>query len=285
MGGGKNVGGNGLKVGQERGSKGKPTRANTGQLGKALANQQRAAQHARVHQLIARADETTMETERGKGKLRSVTECDDLEDFMAQATLANTDFTAIARRADGAMVLGSADGSAVTLAEDNTVTGRAGDFARVDAIVAQGDTAVVLDRSQTSVTQLKDDGSPGLALRAGLGATTMAADSMGRVLVADTRGGQLLVFGVDPLIQRQAYPVGGSPYGVAGSKTLVWVSLPAVNTVVGYDLATGIPVEKVRYPTVRQPNALAFDDTTNTLYAVSGAGGGVQVIRNADGTR
>ena len=58
MGGGKNVGGNGLKVGQERGSKGKPTRANTGQLGKALANQQRAAQHARVHQLIARADET-----------------------------------------------------------------------------------------------------------------------------------------------------------------------------------------------------------------------------------
>ena len=196
-----------------------------------------------------------------------------------------TDFTAIARRADGAMVLGSADGSAVTLADDNTVTGRARNFARVDAIVAQGDTAVVLDRSQTSVTELKPDGSPGLALRAGLGATTMAADSTGRVLVADTRGGQLLVFGVDPLIQRQVYPVGGSPYGVAGSKTLVWVSLPAVNTVVGYDLATGIPVEKVRYPTVQQPNALAVDDTTNTLYVVSGTGGGVQVIRNADGTR
>jgi len=196
-----------------------------------------------------------------------------------------TDFTAIARRADGAVVLGSAAGTAFTLADDDTVIGRAGNFARVDAIVSQGDTAVVLDRSQTSVTELKPDGSPGLALRAGLGATTMAADSMGRVLVADTRGGQLLVFGVDPLLERQAYPVGGSPYGVAGSKTLVWVSLPAVNTVVGYDLATGIPVEKVRYPTVQQPNALAVDDTTNTLYVVSAAGGGVQVIRDADGAR
>jgi DNA-binding beta-propeller fold protein YncE len=143
----------------------------------------------------------------------------------------------------------------------------------------------VLDRAQTSVTELKVDGSPGLALRAGVGATTMAADPMGRLLVADTRGGQLLVFGVDPLMERQAYPVGGSPYGVAGSKTLVWVSLTATNAVVGYDLATGIPVEKVRYPTVQQPNALAFDDTTDTLYVVSGTGAGVQVIRGAGGTR
>ena len=53
----------------------------------------------------------------------------------------------------------------------------------------------------------------------------------------------------------------------------------------GYDLATGIPVEKVRYPTVQQPNALAFDDTTGTLYVVSGTGGGVQVIRDAGGSR
>lgn len=197
----------------------------------------------------------------------------------------DTDFTAIARRADGRLVLGSADGSALTLAEDNSVAGAADVFARVDAIVAQGDTAVVLDRSQTSVTEVNPDGSAGLALRAGLGATTIAADALDRVLVADTRGGQLLVFGVDPLIERQAYPVGGSPYGIAGSTSLVWVSQTATNTVVGYDLATGIPVEKVRYPTVQQPNALAFDDATDTLYVVSGAGGGVQVIGNASGSR
>ncbi|MGI9123810.1 MAG: YncE family protein, partial [Mycobacterium sp.] len=197
----------------------------------------------------------------------------------------DTDFTAIARRADGRLVLGDANGVAYTLAEDFTVAATADIFARVDAIVTEGETAVVLDRGQTSVTALTPQGSPAQALRAGLGATTIAADAAGRILVADTRGGQLLVFGVDPLIERQAYPVTGSPHGIAGSKSLVWVSQTADNTVVGYDLGTGIPVEKVRYPTVQQPDVLAFDETSGTLYVVSGSGAGVQVIPDAGGRR
>ncbi len=197
----------------------------------------------------------------------------------------DTDFTAIARRGDGRLVLGSADGNVYTLTEDLTVAREVDIFARVDAIVTEGDTAVVLDRGQTSVTALNVDGSPAQALRAGLGATTITADPAGRVLVTDTRGGQLLVFGVDPLIERQAYPVGGSPFGVAGSPTLVWVSQTATNTVVGYDLSTGIPVEKVRYPTVQQPDALAYDTPSDTLYVVSGSGAGVQVIRDAGAGR
>jgi hypothetical protein len=196
---------------------------------------------------------------------------------------ADTDFTAIARRADSRLVLGSATGVAYTLGADLAVSARSEIFARVDAIVTEGDTAVVLDRGQTSVTALNTQGSPQQALRAGLGATTITAGPLGRVLVADTRGGQLLVFGADPLIERQAYPVGESPYGIVGSRTLVWVSTTADNMVVGYDLTTGIPVEKVRYPTVQQPNTLAFDDASGTLYVVSASGAGVQVIRNAAG--
>ena len=203
----------------------------------------------------------------------------------AIADEAGTDFTAIGHRTDGCLVLGSAAGAAYTLGSDRSVTHKAAIFARVDAIVTEGDTAVILDRGQTSVTALSPQGKPQQSLRAGLGATTIAADPMGRVLVADTRGGQLLVFGVDPLIQRQGYPVIGSPYGITGSSALVWVSQTATNEVVGYDLATGIPVEKVRYPTVRQPNSLAFDDASGTLYVVSGSGDGVQVIRNAAGAR
>ena len=198
---------------------------------------------------------------------------------------AGTDFTAIARRADGRLVLGSADGAAYTLATDTTVAEKVKIFARVDAIVTDGDNAVVLDRGQTSVTALNSDGKTQQALRAGEGATTLAADPLGRVLVADTRGGQLLVFGVDPLIERQAYPVPQAPYGLAGSRNLAWISQTAANVVIGYDLATGIPVEKVRYPTVQQPNSLAFDDKSGTLYVVSGSGAGVQVIRNAAGVR
>ena len=209
-----------------------------------------------------------------------------------------TEFTAVARRVDGRLLVGSAAGAVYVLA-DQTSSGQTGSgqtgsdqtrvtaettiFSRVDAIVTEGETAVVLDRAQTSVTALNQQGAVQQALRAGLGATTIAADPAGRVLVTDTRGGQLLVFSVDPLIQRQGYPIGESPYAIASSNTLVWVSQTAINSVAGYDLGTGIPVEKVRYPTVRQPNSLAFDEVSGTLYVVSGSGDGIQVIRDAAG--
>ncbi|KUH83974.1 hypothetical protein AU187_07945 [Mycobacterium sp. IS-1556] len=198
----------------------------------------------------------------------------------------DTEFTAIARRADGRLVLGSADGAVYTLGSDGSVAAQLKIFARVDDLVTQGNTAVVLDRGQTSVTALSDSGTEQeQALRAGEGATTMVADPAGRVLVADTRGDGLLVFGTNPLILRQRYPVPEAPYGLAGSSTLAWVSQTAANTVVGYDLATGIPVEKVRYRTVRQPNSLAYDESSGTLYVVSGVGAGVQVITDAAGGR
>jgi hypothetical protein len=193
-----------------------------------------------------------------------------------------TEFTAIAHRADGRLVLGSADGAVCTLSSDTAVAARLKIFARVDSLVTQGNTTVVLDRGQTSVTTIDANGSDAdHTLRAGEGATTMAADPAGRVLVADTRGEELLVFGTDPLMLRQRYPVRDAPYGLVGSSRLAWVSQTATNTVIGYDLATGIPVEKVRYRTVQQPNSLAFDDTSGTLYVVSGSGAGVQVISDA----
>ncbi|WP_144207410.1 YncE family protein [Mycobacterium tilburgii] len=207
------------------------------------------------------------------------------------ADSASVDFTAIVRRADGKLVLGSANGAVYTLAAHPadagtaTVEKRNKIFARVDWLVTQGNTTVVLDRGQTSVTTIDPDGRAAQSLRAGEGATTMAADAAGRVLVADTRGGELLVYGVDPLILRQAYPVRQDPYGVAGSRTLAWVSQTASNMVIGYDLATGIPVEKVRYPTVQQPNSLAYDEAADTLYVVSGSRAGIQVIEHAAGNR
>jgi DNA-binding beta-propeller fold protein YncE len=194
----------------------------------------------------------------------------------------DTDFTAIAHRDDGKVALGSADGAVYTLGSDTAVAAKLQIFARVDALAAQGDTVVVLDRGQTSVTTVDASGTHAEhSLRAGDGATTIAADSAGRVLVADTRGDELLVFGADPLMMRQRYPVPGAPYGLTGSNRLAWVSETATNSVVGYDLATGIPVEKVRYRTVQQPNSLAFDDDAGTLYVVSGSSGGVQVIARA----
>ena len=191
------------------------------------------------------------------------------------------EFTAITRRSDATLVLGTAEGVLYTLKPGAADASRMSVHAHIDSLAAQGNTVAALDRGQTSVTTVGADGAIGQSLRAGQGATTMAADAAGRLLVADTRGGELLVFGVDPLILRQAYPVPDSPYGVAGSRGLAWVSQTSANIVIGYDLSTGIPLEKVRYPTVRQPNTLAFDDASGTLYVVSAAGEGVQVIEHA----
>jgi hypothetical protein len=216
----------------------------------------------------------------------------------------NINFAAIARRADGTVMLGTPDGTVYHLASDQptddagsnqhtkksplaatAVTNQTKVFAHIDSLAAQGNTVAVLDRAQTSVTTIGADGKVGQELRAGQGATIMTTDPAGRLLVADTRGGQLLAFGTDPLILRQAYPVPQSPYGLAGSNGLTWVSQTAANVVIGYDLSTGIPVEKVRYPTVRQPNWLAFDDAAGTLYVMSGSGQGVQVIEHAASPR
>jgi hypothetical protein len=194
---------------------------------------------------------------------------------------AGTDFTAITRRADGKLVLGTADGAVLTVSETG-VEARMKAFARVDGLAAQGNTVVVLDRGQTSITEIDASGTGAAqALRAGDGATTVAADPAGRVLVADTRGDGLLVFGTTPLLLRQRAPVRGAPFGLVGTSGLAWVSETATNSVVGYDLSTGIPVEKVRYRTVQQPDVLAFDDTTGTLFVVSGSGAGVQVLSRA----
>ena len=194
-----------------------------------------------------------------------------------------TEFSAITRRPDGRIVLGSTNGSVYTLDAQNRVAARAKGFAHIDSLAYQGNTVAVLDRAQSSVTTLTQAGDgTAHALRAGEGATTMLADDKGRLLVADTRGGALLVFGLaDSLILRQRYPGPGAPYGLTYSPKLIWVSQTASNTVIGYDLSTGIPEERARFATVRQPNSLVSDGST--LFVASGAGDGLQAIdiRNA----
>ena len=82
----------------------------------------------------------------------------------------NVDFTAIAVRADGKVVLGSADGAVYTLDSERTVGATLKIFARVDWLVAEGNTAVVLDRGQTSVTTRRPVRS-GRIVPVGLGVT------------------------------------------------------------------------------------------------------------------
>ena len=160
---------------------------------------------------------------------------------------------------------------------DRTITG----LASADQALPVGDKAVVLDRLRTAVFDLDPTaGTVGAGLRAGDGATNAVTDNYGRVLVTDSRGGELLVFKPDTLIELQRYPVPGTPYGIAYDPTrhLAWVTLTATNQVVAYDVAGGEPVEKHRIATVRQPNSVAVDPNTGRVLVASADGGGVQVI-------
>ncbi|QNG18729.1 hypothetical protein G4H71_21985 [Rhodococcus triatomae] len=160
--------------------------------------------------------------------------------------------------------------------EAERITGLSG----VDGLAVAGDTLTALDRSQTSVTAVTvADGSLGLALRAGDGASALTSDHFDRVLVTDTLGDELLVYSTDELMLRQRFPTGGQPYAVAydDSADRVWVTLPTTNEVVGYDLSTGVGVETARFPTVRQPNSLAVDADGDLLIG-SATGDGLQRI-------
>ncbi|MFI6865665.1 YncE family protein [Nocardia sp. NPDC050406] len=191
------------------------------------------------------------------------------------------DASAVAPRPDGGLAVGLADGRVLILNADGAVSHTVKGLASADAVVASGEQVVALDRRQTVITELSlDAGRPGLALRAGDGATTMIGDHFGRQLVTDTAGGELLVYTADPLVLHQRFPVGSSPYALAYDERseTVWVTLTGTNEVVGYDLSTGIPEEVGRYPTVRQPDSVTIDERTGDMFVGSATGDGLQRI-------
>jgi len=190
------------------------------------------------------------------------------------------DALSAAQLADGRVAAGLADGRTEVF-DGNGSTETIDGLASVDGLATVHDSLAAVDRRQTSLTLYDvDAGDIDLALRAGEGATNLVADHFGRILVTDTTGGELLVYTSDPLLLRQRYPVGSSPYAIAydDKAELVWVTLTSTNEVVGYDLSSGIPVEVKRFPTVRQPNSLAVDSAGGRLFVGSATGDGVQTI-------
>jgi DNA-binding beta-propeller fold protein YncE len=150
-----------------------------------------------------------------------------------------------------------------------------------EQVITAGGHALLLDQLRSALFDVDAvGGSVGAGQRAGGGATNADTDRYGRVLVTDTRYGELLAFSTGPVLLRQRYPVPGAPYGIAVDKRrdLAWVTLTSVNQVVGYDIAGGQPVEKYRLATVRQPNSVAVDPDSGQVIVASAEGGGIQVI-------
>ncbi len=142
--------------------------------------------------------------------------------------------------------------------------GRAEGRARVR--VDGGRTALVLGRER--VVELRDDRTGATLGRAGAGVGPTRGVSKERWLwVADTEGDALLVFRVRPKLElvRRVFLAGG-PYAIAidEEKARLWVTLTGSNEVVELP-AHGRPSELRRFPTVRQPDAIAVDSVSHRV--------------------
>lgn len=159
-----------------------------------------------------------------------------------------------------------------------TITGQ---IYSADDVLSTGDGVVVLDRLRTAVFSVDlAEGTIGEGLRAGDGAANAVTDDFGRVLVTDARAGALLAFSTTPLLLRQRYPVPGGVYGIAYDRArgVAWVTLTERNEVVGFDVRGGEPLEKYRFPTVRQPDSVTVDEQGGRVVVGSAIGEGIQVI-------
>jgi hypothetical protein len=156
------------------------------------------------------------------------------------------------------------------------------DATRLVLAGTRGGTKIwALDRGRSTVSVVDlSTGEISPTLRAGNGAAGAVADRFGRLLVTDTRDGELLAFAGDPPVLRQRFPLPGAPYGLAydGRRDLAWVTLTGRDEVVGLGVAGGEPVIVHRFPTVHQPDAVAVDPVSGRVLVVSAAGAGLQVI-------
>ena len=154
-----------------------------------------------------------------------------------------------------------------------------------DHILAQSldgeDRVVRVNRFDTTIQDLHvSEGNQGGTLRVGLGVGKVTFAEDGVVLAADATGDRLFIYTTDEVVRlHQMVPTDGRPWAVAwdSKRKLAWVTSTADNTVVGYDISQGVPLEKMRFNTVAAPQSLAVVDN-GTLIIGSATGDGLQVI-------
>jgi DNA-binding beta-propeller fold protein YncE len=124
--------------------------------------------------------------------------------------------------------------------------------------------------------------------RAGAGPTHVQAGRGGLFYVADTEGNAVLIFRVDTTGPRQvgtAPTERGTPYGIAVDRRrgLVYVTLTATNQLESFRISGSGLVPDQTWPTVRQPNSVAVDESTGRVFIAGRAGSQLELIN--PGTR
>jgi len=137
---------------------------------------------------------------------------------------------------------------------------------RTTARLDDGGTATLDPRART-LTITGPDGTERAQAPAGIGPTHVVLGDEGRLYVTDTAGRSVLLFRSEPELKlwRRA-GLDGSPYGTAldREKGKLWVTLTDRNEAVQLT-ADGAPRVQRRFPTVRQPDAIAIDPASGRV--------------------
>lgn len=183
--------------------------------------------------------------------------------------------------ASGRILVADERGGTLSVIEDGEVVHTFDDRQQPGGLAAVGDDVGVVDVGDFTVSLYDIDAEERLAaVPGGEGPTHVVSVSGDRLVVADTRGDAIRVFGTDPLEEIATLDLPGTPYGITydSERDVVWVSLTATNELVGLDVSGDTPTEIDRIPTVQQPNTIAVDPTSGRLWTASRSTGELQTI-------
>lgn len=185
------------------------------------------------------------------------------------------------RARSGRVLVADELGGTLSVVEDGEVVHRFDDRRQPGGLAAVGDRVGVVDVGDFTLSLYDVDGEERVGtVAAGAGPTHVVAASGERLVVADTRGDAVLIFGTRPLARAARLPLEGTPYGITydARRDVVWITLTARNELVGLDVSGATPREVRRIPTVRQPNSVAVDPGSGRLWVVSRKTGQLQTI-------
>ncbi len=181
----------------------------------------------------------------------------------------------------GLIVVGNEFSQSLSIIQNGVVVRTATGVKQPGGVIDAGSEAVVVDVGDFTVsTYDPQTGTRTAVLPAGAGPTHGVITAQREVVVADTRGNAVLTYSLDPLraVGRLALP--GTPYGMAvdASTDTVWVTLTALNQVVGLDVSGPNPRVIARYDTVEQPNTVAVEPGSHTIWITGSRHGEVERI-------
>lgn len=187
----------------------------------------------------------------------------------------------------GLIVVGDEMGGTLSVVQDGAVIRTFDDLTQPGGVAALGERVAVIDVADFSLSlydvPVGDVAAGGRVDRvsAGEGPTHLIVDNGGTVRVVDTRGDALLSFRGSDLQREWNQPLPGAPYGMAYDEVrdILWVTLTALNEVVGFDVSDDEPREVARFPTVRQPNTVAVDSMSGSVFVASRTTGQLQTIQ------